>query len=245
MRRFVMAYNKDWMPGPRSEILAMCQKWIMIMDAETRTAWGVPSDEFIKLGSVYAAAQELLTKAMAEEERTPVVTEQCREAFDALKEKMRFFKNHYFLVPPLSNADLIRLGLKVPDPRPTPIPAPKDMPMVSLSYPGGPRLMAAHLGPMPGTEELDPRSDYGYALYVGMMPPGGATLEQAASRKHYLMAPPKDGEGLTHYRFTRRRKERIVFSAEEAGMTAYVCARYENDKGEVGLWGPLTSMVVP
>jgi hypothetical protein len=61
--------------------------------------------------------------------------------------------------------------------------------------------------------------------------PGGATLEQAASDKHYLMKPPADGKGLAHYRFTRRQKEKILFDAE---MTVYVCCRYENQKGEVG-----------
>ncbi|MDR2052690.1 MAG: hypothetical protein LBP80_04675 [Treponema sp.] len=64
---------------------------------------------------------------------------------------------------------------------------------------------------MAGTRELDPRSDYGYAIYLGIMPPGGATLEQAASDKHYLMKPPADGRGLQHYRFTRRREEKILF----------------------------------
>ena len=51
------------------------------------------------------------------------------------------------------------------------------------------------------------------------MPPGGATLEQAASEKHYLMKPPADGKGLLPYRFTQRRKEKLVFDATESGMT--------------------------
>jgi hypothetical protein len=95
-----------------------------------------------------------------------------------------------------------------------------------------------------GVRELDPRSDYGYALYMGIMPSGGATPEQAASKKRYLMEPPKDGEGLEH-RFTRRRKEQLVFDAGEAGMTVYVCCRYENAKGEAGNWGPVVSAVIP
>jgi hypothetical protein len=77
------------------------------------------------------------------------------------------------------------------------------------------------------------------------MPPGGATLEQAASAKHYLMKPPGDGEELRHYRFTRRRTEGVTFEAAEGGMTVYVCGRYENQKGQVGQWGPVASAVVP
>jgi hypothetical protein len=77
------------------------------------------------------------------------------------------------------------------------------------------------------------------------MPPGGANLEEAASEKHYLRAPPKDGKGMRHHRFTRRRKDEIVFDAEDAGKTAYVCPRYENGKGEAGKWGPVASIIIP
>jgi hypothetical protein len=51
-----------------------------------------------------------------------------------------------------------------------------------------------HLAPFPGTEPPDSRGDYGCALYRGIMPQGGATLEQAASIKHYLMKEPLSGD---------------------------------------------------
>jgi hypothetical protein len=215
------------------------------MTTERRTAWGIPAADFTDLGLLYAAAQELLQKASDDAERTHVITVQVQEAFKALCAKMRFFRDRYFKSPPLTLGDWIALGFREKDNHPTPIPPPDGTPMASLSYPGGPHVMAAHLGPLPGTEELNPASDYGYAVYVGIMPPGGATLEEAASEKHYLMKAPKDGKGLQHYRFTRRRKEKIVFDAEDAGKTAYVCARYENGKGETGLWGPVVSIIIP
>jgi hypothetical protein len=59
------------------------------------------------------------------------------------------------------------------------------------------------------------------------------------------MKVPADGKGLRHYRFTRRRKEKILFDSEDAGMTVWVCCRYENQKGEVGQWGPAVSAVIP
>jgi hypothetical protein len=59
------------------------------------------------------------------------------------------------------------------------------------------------------------------------------------------MKPPVDGNGLSHHRFTRRQKEKILFDAADGGMTAYVCCRYENGKGEVGQWGPVASAVIP
>jgi hypothetical protein len=174
-----------------------------------------------------------------------VDTVRSSEAFDILRAIMRFFKKHYFLIPPLTKLDWAELGFREPDDHPTVIPAPADLPLVTPSYPGGPHQILAALGPLPNTLLLDSQSDYGYALYVGVMPPGGATLEQAASVKHYLQEAPGDGSALKHYTFTRRRKEILVFDAAESGMTAYFCARYENRKGWQGGWGPVSQAVIP
>jgi hypothetical protein len=227
------------------EVLAMCRNWISYLTGDRRVAWGVPEGEFTELGTLFAAAEALLQKAMDEAERTHVVTVECQEAFKNLTAKMRFFRDRYFKIPPLTEGDWAALGFRQKDTHPTTVPAPDGVPAASLSYPGGPHAMTAHLGPMAGTQELDPESDYGYSVYVGIMPPGGATLEQAASDKHYLMKAPVDGKGLAHHRFSRRRKEKLLFDAEDGGMTAYVCCRYENQKGEVGQWGPVVSAIIP
>jgi hypothetical protein len=223
----------------------MCRNWIAYLTPPIQTAWSIPPAEFTALGTLFNAAQTLLQKAEDEAERTHVITVECQEAFKSLTAKMRFFRDRFFKMPPLTAGDWAALGFREKDTHPSTIPVPDGVPAASLSYPGGPHAMTVHLGPMAGTQELDPRSDYGYAIYVGIMPPGGATLEQAASDKHYLMKIPADGRGLQHYRFTRRRKEKILFDAEDAGMTAYVCCRYENGKGEVGQWGPVVSAVIP
>jgi hypothetical protein len=232
------------MPGPRKEILAMCRTWLFYMTEARRAAWGVPAAEYNELEVLCSTAESILWKAMDIAERSHLITVLCREAFAALTAKMRFVRDRRFKLPPLSLADWAALGFRDKDDTHTPIPAPDGVPAATLSYPGGPHTITARLGPLAGTAELDPRSDYGYAVYMGIMPPGGATLEQAASKKHYLMEPPKDGEGLPH-RFTRRRKEPLVFDAEEAGMTVYVCCRYENRKGQERNWGPVVSAVIP
>jgi hypothetical protein len=223
----------------------MCRNWISYMTAERRTAWGIPQDQFTELSSLFENAEALLQKATDQTERTPVITVDCQAAFAALNAKMRFFRDRYFKMPPLTEADWAALGFQQKDPHPSPVPAPDGVPAASLSYPGGPHALLVHLGPMAGTQKLDPASDYGYAVYLGIMPPGGASLEQAASEKHYLMKTPADGKGLKHYRFTRRRKEKILFDAEDGGMTAWVCCRYENQKGDSGQWGPVVSAIIP
>jgi hypothetical protein len=215
------------------------------MTAERRSLWGVPDAEYNALGLLFTEANTRLIQAMDEAERTHVITVECQTAFKALKTKMRFFRDRYFKMPPLTEADWAALEFAEKDTVYTAVPPPDGVPAASLSYPGGPHAITAHLGPMAGTRELDPRSDYGYAVYLGIMPPGGATLEEAASDKHYLREVPKDGKGLSHLRFTCRRKEKILFDAEDAGKTAWVCCRYENRKGQVGQWGPVASFVIP
>jgi hypothetical protein len=116
---------------------------------------------------------------------------------------------------------------------------------LTLSYPGGPHLLAVHTGALAGTQPLGKGGAYGYAIYLGIMPHGGATLEQAASAKHYLMKAPLSGDELLHYKFTHRRKVLVSFAPEEAGMTAYFCARYENTRGFAGEWGPVVWAIIP
>jgi hypothetical protein len=223
----------------------MAHEQIQYLTSERRTAWGIPQEKFVDYGTAYADAQAALQKVLDAAERTHVQTVACQTAFKTLTEIMRFFRDRYFKIPPLTDEDWAALGFRRKDPHPTPTPPPTGVPALSLSYPGGPHLLQAHLGPMVGTETLDTGSDYGYAVYLGIMPQGGATLEQAASTKHYLMTAPADGEGLQHYRFTRRQKEMISFTGTEAGMTVFACARYENRKGQTGKWGPVTSAVIP
>jgi hypothetical protein len=236
----------DWLPGRRAAILAMCRNWISMMATpETRTRWGVPTDRFQRLGTLFGTAQALLQKAEDEAERTHVVTVEVQNAFAVLTADMRDFRDRYFKIPPLTLGEWAALGFREKDTEKTTVQPPTGIPLVSLSYPSGPHVLRARLGPLPGTEDLNTGNDFGYAIYVGIMPPGGATLEEAASDKHYLRAPPRDGKGLNHYRFTHRRNERLVFDAEDAGKTAYVCSRYENGKGEVGEWGPVASAIIP
>jgi hypothetical protein len=49
-----MAKHVDWLPGSRSEILAMCRSWILCLTYQARTTWGVPEAEFTELEALMA-----------------------------------------------------------------------------------------------------------------------------------------------------------------------------------------------
>jgi hypothetical protein len=77
------------------------------------------------------------------------------------------------------------------------------------------------------------------------MPPGGATLEEAAGDNRYLTKAAVTGDELPHSRFTRRRRIVIEFNAADSGKTVYFSIRFENAKGDKGPWGPVFSAVIP
>jgi hypothetical protein len=222
-----MPFNADWLPGRRADQLVMGKNWISIMSpAEIRTRWNISTEEFQELGTRFAAAQALLQKAQSSE-RTPVITEQCREAFEALVTTMRFFKSHRFLVPPLTNADLVSLGLVPHDTGRTPTGVPKAEVTVETF------LLGRHeLGIQIVYVSGDPedKANKGYRIWYKVVPPGGE--------------PVTSPNQLDKSFYTRRKKDVMQFEYEDSGKTAYIAVQVEND-GKKGPWGPLISAVIP
>ncbi|MDR2115352.1 MAG: hypothetical protein LBP87_03115 [Planctomycetaceae bacterium] len=239
-----MQTNKDWLPGPRADLIAMAKDWLGILSVTT-PPWGIPAAEVEELQSLTETAEELLETAKSSE-RTEVITAECKAAFEALTAKMRSIKNHYFLSPPLTDVDFISLQLKPKNSTHSPVPPPTDQAEADISRPGE-HLIMLHLRAVAApSREPDPhRSDYGFRIYWGIMPAGGATVENATGTKRELVKIPVSGEELPHSKFTRRKKELLDFPQEDRGKTIYFCIRYENAKGEAGPWGPLFSTIIP
>jgi hypothetical protein len=235
--------STDWYSRSRDGQIHMVETWLQVFQTKA-TAWNIPPASVTDLTAALAAAKEILA-VVKSGERTAASVVECNEAFKEMEMEARFIKRHFLLLPPLMLADLPTLLLPLPDDTHTPVPPPTGQPVLTITYPGGPHLLMVHLAPLLGTEPPGNRGDYGYALYKGVMPQGSATLEQAASVKHYLMKEPLSGDELLHYRFTRRKKELVDFDAAESGMTAYFCARYENQKGQYGTWGAVVSAIIP
>ncbi|MDR2094542.1 MAG: hypothetical protein LBP76_03370 [Treponema sp.] len=230
----------DWMPGRRADQIVMCRNWIDIMTPEVQTAWGIPAPEFTELGTLFGSAQGLLQKAQSSD-RTPVITEQCKEAFEALDGKMRFFKGHYFLIPPLTNADIVNLGLTPRDTSRTPVPKPEAQVEADMTFPGIHLVELQNIRAVGTSGIPDLRSDYGVRIYYGLSGPPSDAF------RFRLAEEPKSGKELPYSIFTRRKKERFDFDGE-SGSRVYFCLRYENAKGGKegeGPFGPLLSAIIP
>jgi hypothetical protein len=176
--------------------------------------------------------------------RTSVITAECKAAFEALIAKMRFFKSRYFLEPPLTDADLASLGLPPKDTSRTPVPPPTSQAEADIGRPGV-HLLELYLRAIAGSPPDPHRADYGFRIYWGVLPTGGASTEAATGIKRELIKIPVSGEELPHSKFTRRKKELFDFPAEDSGKTVFFCVRFENAKGEPGPWGPIFSAIIP
>lgn len=257
-----MAYNTDWFPGRRENQLAMANNWLSVFNedagaedrpasgAEARggalkkyEAWGIPAETVTELRLLYDAAQAALSRAKSTETRTAVTTAECRAAFAALGRWLRDIKDRYLKKPPLTDADFVSLELRVKDSNPSVIRAPSGQAEADISYPG-PHLLALHIRPLAGTS-VDPKADYGYAIQWGVMPHGGASVDEALSPRRYLMKAPVSGEELPHNKFSRRKKETFEFPPGDSGKKVFFCVRIENSKGDKGPWGPIVSAVIP
>ncbi|MDR2510352.1 MAG: hypothetical protein LBC77_06885 [Spirochaetaceae bacterium] len=233
----------DWYPGSRDAQIHLIKTWNAILPVKAQV-WGVPQSHVTELSASEVAAQAILDKVQSGE-RTTADVAQCNTVFSDMEAEARFIKKHFLLKPPLAAADLRSLMLPVPDDTHSPVGIPEGQPLIAITYSGGPHLLTLRLSALPGTEAPDTRGDYGYALYKGVMPHGGATIEQAAGQKHYLMNEPLSGDDLLYFKFTRRKKETVEFDPAESGMTVFFCSRYENQKGQHGAWGAVASAVIP
>jgi hypothetical protein len=231
----------DWLPNKRTDILAMSKVWNTVIYRNAKK-WNIPDEVVTELEKLTENAQDALGDAMSAD-RTAVINAKCKIAFDALSAKMRDIKDRYFKEPPLQEPDFVELLLKPKDKIKTPVGEPTAQAEADITY-QGPYMLLLHIRPLAGTS-LDNRSDYGYRVYFGVLPHGGATVEEATGQRRYLMKAAMQGSELPHSQFVRRKRELFIFPPEDSGKTAYFCIRYENSKGKAGPWGPVFSAVIP
>jgi hypothetical protein len=192
----------------------MARNWLEVL-ALRGTAWGVPAAESTALTVLVGEAETSLAIAMSNE-RTPVVTAHGKAAFDALEEKMRYIKSHFFLKPPLTNEDLVSLGLKARGGPKTSIPRPTNQATVDIARPGVHVLELIMHAVASSTPDVH-QSDYDFRMYWGVTPAGGANMEAVTRMKRELMKAPVSSKELPHSIFTRRKKERVDFDQEDSG----------------------------
>jgi hypothetical protein len=215
----------------------MLDDWNSVLSAKG-AAWGVPAEQITSLNTERFAARTLWDEEQDPATHTKVIAEQARIAFRLLEVHARYIKKHWFLVPPLTTADLVSLGLPVPDTDKTSIPAPVAQVEADLTFPGVHMVMLSHFRPVGGTHSPNPKSDYGVAMHYGL---SGTPTESHPIR---IPAPPTAGNQLPEYHFITAGK--LILDLEgESGNTLYFSLCYENARGMSGPFGPIVKAVIP
>ena len=204
----------------------MAADWNSVIAANA-AEWNIPAAAVTELSALFEAAQTALAAAQNETTRTPVATAQCRTAFEALTEKMRDIKRRYILEPPLTDAGLISLGLKLRDKTPSPSGAPTAQVTIETFLVGRHELGISIIY---STGNPNDPANKSYRVWLKKTSPGEA-------------APASPNE-LTESFSTKRKKDVIEFNYEDSGKTVHMAVQIEND-GKKGPWGPLVSALIP
>ena len=226
---------KDWMARGRAAQLDMAQQMISSFYGSGNNGHPLnENDHMMRLETLMLKAENALAQAKTGD-RSEAVTASCNETFGELITMMHDVIPRYFKDMPLEEGEPVKK--ESPHASAEPPPALVTATVSSSS----PRLLRLNIQPVGG----EPNAEWGYRIFFGVYPPGGATMEQAVSNGRYLMNEPASGEYLPHSLFTRRSSEQVEFAAQDSGWKAYFSIRYENSKGRAGHWGPVFSAVIP
>jgi len=216
----------DWLPSKRDEQLTMAKNWNSILHAK-RSVWMIPEDVCTRFSLAVGAAEG--ENNVPAGQRNAVSNARLKSAINELVALMRDVKKRYFFIPPLNEAELVSLGLRMKDTTPTSVSDPTGQAKAIITY-TGPTQLLLRITHVEGTP-IDKKANYGCRVYYG---------KYAAAD-----TPPSSGKDLRESVFTRQKKLLLTFEPEDTGKTAHFCMRYENSKGKAGPWGPMFAAVIP
>jgi hypothetical protein len=224
----------------------MAKKWLDILSTKAAD-WSVPAPDVTALGGLTSTAETALAEALSSQ-RTQIITAQCKMAFDALVEKMRDTKRRWFIAPPLTVADFTALSLAYPDHHRSEIPQPKNQAGLEIVKWAPHELVFRWFT---ATILNENEIEYGVRVFYGLADARAAvdtssklTAERLANNVYVLSRPPTSPQDLPNSFFTRRKKDILSLPPEASGLTCYLAAHFENDKGDQGPFGTMISTLV-
>jgi hypothetical protein len=226
----------DWYPGGRMEQIIMLRVWLTYLNGpidETSGApsrykvWGIPEDIMDKLGEAERKAGAALVTAMSEETRTSVINTLVSVSFGDMEKQMRDVKRRWFFSPPLTEMDIIALGLKS-----------HDKTRVMSGIPTGRVRIETFLV---DTHQLGFR----YVWTSGSPDdPSNKSLRVYYKVVGQGEAAPKNPEELTQSFSTRRKKDIVNLAYEDSGKRIFFAVQVENGSFK-GSWGEMGSAIIP
>lgn len=240
-----MSNNKDYIPHAYLEYNDWFENFVAIVGLHTSGGtpdWPHVTEEakeglFIAHGSWQTAFSE------AKMDPTNVKKKERARVQESSTAVVRVFVNDYLRRDPVTEEQRDQLGVRTPKKKRSKVPIPKAQ-CIGEVFTEGLHMVFVNLVAYIQALTDDERAAFGVRIYYGLMPPGGANIEQAAGPHHLLMHVPTVGEDLSLSRFTHKQKNNVFDFNGFSGMTAYFCCRFENGRGDVGPFGPIFSIIV-
>jgi hypothetical protein len=212
--------RKDFIPGGEAEFLAFAT--VFCEAATTHAAdLGIPGAVITALNAkltAYTAAYNTAGGPNAGK----LDREDRREKRETLTGDIRKVKNAYINADPLGVVtDEIRLafGLEPKDHTRTEVPAPAEVAPFELASGEYLQIVVTH-----------PAKPAGYNGAVAFYKVSGEA--------------PADHTALTQSKLLTRPREILTFEDGQLGQTLYISLRWQNQKGDLGPWGPIQSKVI-
>jgi len=217
--------SHDWLPRRREEIIAMARTWKAVL-TEEEGRWDVTTGEVsglnLRLNNAVAALNE--AEANKGDRHLNAV---AKEAMDTLIAYMRVLRRRRFIIPPLAPPDFVLLGMREPDLTHTPHIEVTEAVELELSLRNIREVLVEFK--VKGAANKAKPAGYDGAVIVWDV----------------LDAPPANPNDLTRHTMASRTPHALIFDQEERGKTVYVCAAWQNERGNIGLWSDILSGIVP
>jgi len=222
--------SRDWFPSTRGEMLTMAKNWNLQINSKGKRDWRMDDEEVAAFGEAFNNFETEMNRPMAN--RTVITNTNLKKATDNLTAIMRDTKRRFLHCPPLMETEIVSLGLKTKDTTPTPVGKPKVRPNLVIGRKGEATL---DLSIKPAADiSADKRPYYGCKVFYDLLDfnaPAPKSVNDFSPNSRML--------------FTRKQKEKLIFTTQDSGKKAYFFLRYENGKGEAGPWSNIFSAVIP
>ena len=217
--------GKDWLPHKRDDQIAMAKRWLEILPAHEED-WRIPA------GLVPAlAALTLETETLRDRSNSPEGTRgdaaRFRAACTELAACMRDIHRRVFIIPPLTSADFISLGLTPHDTTRTEhinVPEMVDF-VIHLS---SIRELVIDFWIQGAAHKAKPLNYNGALIIWGIRD-----------------TPPARPNELPNHIMATSTPHTLHFAESERGKTVWIALAWQNERGHIGEWSQFRSAIIP
>jgi hypothetical protein len=223
-----MTKKKDYIPRSFAKLLTWLKNFITYLSkSEVIARLGLDNARVTALKTEINAYDEACEKADASNAGSVDRLDRKEKADNIIKSSRHFVNTFLRYNEALTDDDRKQLGLTIPDETSTPDSDPSEYPEIEPDTSVLRRITCRFLNREHRTAK--PARVHGTELRSGFIPDG-----EKPSLKH-----------LTESSFSTRSSITLDYTDEQRGMLIGLCARYENNTGGKGPFGPIITVFVP